>query len=54
MCGVIQAEDSLKLNLDAFDFKDSIANTSTISTLGSRVSKSEILLINYEQIWKYL
>ncbi|KAI7876467.1 uncharacterized protein EV154DRAFT_65507 [Mucor mucedo] len=54
MCGIVQAEDSLRLNLDAFEFKDSVADSSTRSTLDSRVSKSEILIIDNEQVTRNL
>ncbi|KAG2198443.1 hypothetical protein INT47_009020 [Mucor saturninus] len=54
MCGIVQAEDSLRLNLDAFEFKDSVADSSTHSTLDSRVSKSEILIIDNEQVTRNL
>lgn len=54
MCGIVQAEDNLKLNFDAFEFKDSVANSSTVSTLGSRVSKSEILIIDHGQVRRNL
>lgn len=50
MCGLVQAEDSLSLNLDAFEFKDCMVNTITKFTFSSRVSKSKLVVIDYKEI----
>lgn len=50
MCGLVQAEGTLLLNLCAFELKDCMVNTYTRFSLSSRVSKSEVVLIDFKEI----